>query len=90
MKVILQTRFSSPTEIYNTDTPAGASTNVGKIVKSILKPYLKIQEGDYTLYQMNKSYPDKSRLWQLGFGLVAVTAILGSSALLYNIGKRAR
>ena len=91
MKVTLQTRFNRPASIYDTDAPAESSkSGAGKLVMSIVKPYLKVQEGSYTLYEMNKPYPDNSAAWQVGIGLAVATALIGTSALIFGLGRASK
>ena len=88
MIVSLQTRFTPLSNVYDTDAPGSDSNSgVGKIIKSILKPYAKIQEGNITLYEMNKPYPDESSKYQFLIGLTAVTVVVGGASLLFGLGR---
>lgn len=89
MNVILQTRFNSPTKIYDTDSPSTGSSKsaVGKIAMALFKPYARIQEGDVTLYEINKPYPDESSKWQFLIGLGVVSAIVGGTAVIFGLGR---
>lgn len=89
MIVSLQTRFTPLSKIYDTDAPSveKPKSNMGKIIKSILKPYARIQEGSVTLYEMNKPYPDESSKYQFMIGLSVATAIVGGTALIFGLGR---
>lgn len=88
MKVSLQTRFNSPTVVYDTDAPASAGgSGAGKFIMNLLKPYAKIQEGNYTLYELNKPYPDESGKWQFFFGLSGALILVGGASLLFGLGR---
>jgi hypothetical protein len=88
MIVSLQTRFTPLSRVYDTDAPGSdSSSGVGKIIKSILKPYAKIQEGSITLYEMNKPYPDESSKYQFMIGLGITTVILAGSAAIFGLGR---
>jgi hypothetical protein len=88
MIVSLQTRFTPLSRVYDTDAPASdSSSGIGKIIKSILKPYARVQEGNITLYEMNKPYPDESTKWKLLIGLGIAAGIVGGASLIFGLGR---
>jgi hypothetical protein len=89
MIVTLQTRFNSPKKIYDTDSPStGANKSaVGKFFMELFKPYAVIKEGNVTLYEMNKPYPDESAKWQFLIGLGIAAGVIGGTALIFGLGR---
>ncbi len=92
MRVFLQTRLNKPTMIYDTDSPSTGSSKsgVGKIIMALVKPYAKIQEGNITLYELNKPYHDESMKWKLLFGIAAGAIVLGGASLIFGLGRMSK
>lgn len=90
MKIFAQTRFNPLSEFYDANDPTGTSTDTSSIRKAImgiLRPYVKVQEGKFVLYEYGKPYPDESAKWQFIIGMSAATLLVGAGALVFGIGR---
>lgn len=59
MQLLLQTAFSSPSVVYDSDAP---STGEPSAIKKFLAPVVQVKQGDMTLYKTEEFYPDNSTM----------------------------
>ena len=89
MIVSLQTRFSKPQVLFDTNAPASQSqsSGFGKAIVGLLRPYVVVKEGSYTMYEYGKPYPDESLKYQFVAGVFGLGLLAGLGAGVYKIGK---
>ncbi len=102
MIVSLQTRFSPLTSVYDTDAPSssgesGGSSfsfssgiNFSKALMNLIEPYGIVKQGDVTLYEYGKPYPDESAKYKFIAIIAAAGIFIGGAGLFFALGRMSK